>query len=93
MGNRLYVVKRGKKRGLSRSSDSPRRAANTLRVGVGSGDRGAWRTATAAERRKWKPRKGRRKVGARRKLTVLETIFRWIKVPTGKRRRSRAVRR
>lgn len=94
MGTRLYVVRRGKRKGVSKSKyDSPRTHANSLRVGVGSGDRGAYRAATGAERRRWKPKKGRRKVGARRKLTVLETIFRWVKVPTGKRRRSRAVRR
>lgn len=93
MGNRLYVVKGRRKKGLSASWLSPRRQAAETRVGVGSGKRGAWRNSTAAERRRWKPKKGRKKLGARRKLTVLETIFRWVKVPTGKRRRSRAVRR
>lgn len=88
MGSRLYVVKGRRKKGLSKSSSSPRRTANMTRVGVGTTGRGTWRLPTGAEAKKWKPKRGRRKVGARRKLTVLETIFKWVKVPTGKVRKA-----
>lgn len=89
-GSKLYGVGKGRRKLISKSPFSARRNAAQLRVGVGSSKRGAFRTPTAAESKAWKPRRGRRKLGARRKLTVIETLFRWIKVPTGKvRRRSR----
>jgi len=36
----------------------------------------------------WKPNLGRRKLGARRKVTLVESIFQWIRVPTGKVRKT-----
>lgn len=35
-------------------------------------------------RKGWQPKKRRRKLGARRKVSIIKTLFRWVKVPTGK---------
>jgi len=87
-GSKVYRVAGGKRTRLSRNKyTSARRNATGLRVGVGSGRRGAWRGPTLAETLAWKPKRGRRKLGARRKLTLIEQIVRWVKVPTGRVRR------
>lgn len=91
--SRLYRVRGGKKKLISRSHMSPRRNATSLTAGIGNQTRtGSWSLPTPRQQKAWKPKRGRRKLGARRKLTLVEQIFRWIKVPTGRVRR-RSVRR
>lgn len=89
-GTGLYNVRGGKRKRLSVNSwASPRRVANMTRIGVGSGKRGDFRTPTAAEMKRWKPKKGRRKGGARRKVTFLQSVVRFIRVVTLKKSRPR----
>ena len=85
-GSKVYAVRRGRKARVGKSTlDTPRRYANRL---TQSGKTG-WRHKSQAEVRAWKPKKGRRKLGARRKLTFIETIIKWVAVPIGTRRRTR----
>jgi hypothetical protein len=86
MTSKVYAVRRGKKVRVGHGQvESPRRYANRLTASGKSG----WRHKSQAEVRAWKPKKGRRKLGARRKLTFIETIIKWVAVPIGTRRRTR----
>jgi len=92
-GSRLYGVGGGKKKLIARDrTASPRRTAAGIRAWSGASKRGdTWPNFGGVKR--WKPKRGRRKLGARRKVSLIQQIFRWIKVPTGKVRRSRGRRR
>jgi len=86
--SKLVAVRGGRKAVAGRSHESPRRYASTMRAYLGAGEGG--RANLAGVRAFRKPKRGRRKLGARRKITWIESLFRWIKVPTGKvSRRSR----
>lgn len=89
-GTGLYRVSGGKRKRISvNRHETPRRVANSIRVGVGSLDRGAHRNPTAAEAKRWKPKKGRKKGGARRKVTFLQSVVRFIRVVTVKKSKGR----
>lgn len=88
-GRTKVVAAKGSRRAVvGRANESPRRYAAFLRAHGGAAKRGG--AADLAGARRWKPKRGRRKLGARRKITLIQSLFRWIKVPTGKvSRRSR----
>lgn len=78
---------RGKKRRMvhkksRRQSSVPQSARRTAHM-----ERTGWRSFTPGY--PWKPNLGRSKLGARRKVTTVESVFKWIKVPTGKVRKTR----
>jgi len=87
MGSKLYGVGKGRKVRISKTSASPRQHAAQLRAWGGAHKRGDnspdWERA-----RRWKPKR-RRKLGARRKVTLIQQLFTWIKIPTKVRRRTR----
>jgi hypothetical protein len=85
-GSTFSGLWRGKKRRMvhkksRRQSTVPASARRTAHM-----ERTRWRDFTPGY--PWKPNLGRRKLGARRKVTVVESVFQWIKVPTGKVRRT-----
>jgi hypothetical protein len=84
--SKIYGVGRGKRKLVGHSSFSARRHAALIRAHGTAGKTGGRADFSGLAR--WKPKRGRRKLGARRKITLIETLFRWIKVPTGKRRRT-----
>jgi hypothetical protein len=85
-----YRVAGGKRTPVSTNARStarkPRSFAATLRWWIKPGRHSSPRDAV---NRSWRPRKSRRKLGARRQATLLDTVFRWIKVPVKRRRRRR----
>lgn len=94
-GKSAIYYRRGKRmvraRSLEKSTNklvsaSPRRSAVAIRK---------WHSGSVAIRpdyRRWQPKRGRRKAGARRKATIIEQLFRWIRVPTGKVGRKKLLR-
>ena len=93
--NRLTIAK-GRKR-LSRRTRggfTARQEAGMLRAWIGA--KGASPEPARMNRATrlsagFKPKRGRRKLGARRKISIIEQIVRWVRIPTGKvRRRSRS---
>jgi hypothetical protein len=87
--SKLVAVRGGKKAVAGRSNESPRRMAHGIRAWSGAHKRGD-SPRFGGFREFQKPKRGRRKLGARRKITLIQTLFRWIRVPTGKvSRRSR----
>ncbi len=74
-GSKTYAVGRGKRRLLSRSASSTRTTVTGLRAWGGAhkrGDQPNFRQAQRSTRRK----------GRRKKVTIVERVFRWIRVPT-----------
>lgn len=82
MGSRLYGVGRGKKKLIGKSSYSPRQQRRAIQS-WSSGTHNLAHTRSST----WKPKRRRRKLGARRKTTLVQQLFRWVKVPTRVRRR------
>ena len=84
MGSRLYGVKGGKKRLISKTTYmSPRQNARALRAHMGHAGKAGWPKLKSG----WQPKRRRRKLGARRKTTLIRQLFKWVKVPTKVRRR------
>lgn len=87
MASKVYSIRKGKRTRVARGVPfSPKRYANVLRSTDG---RGNYRAATAAEVRRWKPsrKKRRTSTGGRRRLTFVQQIFKILRVDTGRRRR------
>jgi len=80
-GSKLYGVGKGKRKLISRSSWSTREEASTIRAHIGHSNRtgkaGFPGVAAIKKSRRTTRRKGRRK-----KVTIIERVFRWIRVPT-----------
>ena len=83
----LYAAGKGKVARISRTSESPRRHAGGIRAWSGAHKRGG--QPDYGKVGKWQPKRSRRKLGARRKVTLIQQLFTWIKVPGKVRRRTR----
>jgi hypothetical protein len=81
--SRMWGVRNGKKIRMPRAYGTPRQNANAFR---------AWSSGqynAKAANRSWKPKKRRRKLGARRKATLIQSVWRWVKTGSVRRKRMR----
>ena len=82
---RIVAVRGRKKKLINKWFGTPRVNARILRAHLGHGDK----AGTPKIKTGWQPRRRRRKLGGRRRTTLIQAVFKWIKVPTGKVRKRR----